>query len=173
MDKADFKKGWKGGLPETPCGYGSKIGATGTQRRALESLIKFYGFRSIVDIGAGDLNWIKKVEMPGIEYTPLDLVPRHEDVTQFDVVTTVPPAADLAMCLWVLNHLPEAAGQRALGNILVSGCKYLLMTWEKRLPEYLNMPFIQEWTIRKRADPEKGDCYLRLHRLRADIVEAA
>src|SRR5688572_27037131 len=79
LDK--FRAGWRGGLPETPCGYGSTLEATAAQRRWIPHLIDRYGLASIVDVGAGDLNWIKHTDLRGAHYTPLDLVPRRPEVT--------------------------------------------------------------------------------------------
>jgi hypothetical protein len=58
-----FSRGWKGGLPETPCGYGSTLEATKAQRDWIPQVIRRHGITSIVDVGAGDLNWIKLVDL--------------------------------------------------------------------------------------------------------------
>jgi hypothetical protein len=128
-DPALFQKGWTGGLPETPCGFGSKLEATTAQREWLPRMVTKYAVRSIADIGAGDLNWISRVRWPlGVSYRALDLVPRHPQVEPFDLVRQVPPAADLLLCLWVLNHLPPDDCRAALANIRASGSRYLAAT---------------------------------------------
>lgn len=159
-DVEKYRRGWVGGLPETPCGFGSKLSETKAQSEWLPKIVAKYKIRSIVDIGAGDLNWISKIDL-GCKYTPLDLVPRHPDVTQFDILQAVPPKATMAMCLWVLNHFPLIEAERAYCNILESGCKYLLMTWERRLHGFLDLPAIDSIVIRKRDD-ERGNVELRL-----------
>lgn len=127
-DADRYRKGWTGGLPETECGAGSKLANTVRQRQWLSEFFKKHGIKSIVDVGAGDLNWIRHMDLSGIEYTPLDIVPRHESVKQFNLLEGPPPAADCVLCLWVLNHLPYDDCKVAISNLLASGSKYLVMT---------------------------------------------
>jgi hypothetical protein len=155
-DVEKFKQGWMGGLPETPCGYGSTAAATKAQRHWIPRLIEKYAIRSIVDVGAGDLNWIRGTDLKGAKYTALDLVPRLPEVKRFDLVQEVPPAADLLMCLWVLNHLPFDASRKALANLKASGSKYLLQTdrpiWHHEQPPEIVMPFIEELKLNEKGD---------------------
>ena len=160
MDK--FKKGWTGGLPETPCGYGSKVRATVQQRAAIETVIQFCEIKTIADIGAGDLNWIKHTNLQGAKYKGYDLIVRHPEVQQFDIVHEPAPQVDLLMCLWVLNHLPHEDARQALQNLRDSGSKWLMMTWEQRLPDFLDLDWKYQWNIRRRDDPAKGHCFMRL-----------
>lgn len=157
-DRHKFVRGWTGGLPETPCGYGSRLDQTEAQRRWIPEIVAKYGITSIGDIGAGDLNWIRQMRLPrGVTYAAYDLVPRHPDVSQIDIVRDVPRRFDLLMCLWVLNHLPPDACRAALGNLRVSGSRYLLMTdrpkWHAEQPPEIIMPHIAELVLR----PESGD----------------
>ena len=157
-DREKFAKGWIGGLPETPCGYGSRIEQTATQRRWLPAIAARYGIRTIADIGAGDLNWMRRIEWPaGVTYSAYDLVPRHPSVTEFDLVRQVPPCVDMILCLWVLNHLPFDDCRAALANIRSSKSRYLCMTdrpkWRSEQPPELALPAIDAITVR----PETGD----------------
>ena len=158
-----FKKGWTGGLPETPCGFGSKMSSTQAQRDWLPSLVKKYGIKTVADIGAGDLNWIPHVKWD-VEYTPYDLIPRHESVTRLNILEEVAPKVDMLMCLWVLNHMPFEQARLAFQNLRESGSKYLLMThrkkWELEQPEELNQDYIDMIVL----DKKKGDT-LRLIKL--------
>lgn len=142
-----YKKGWTGGLPETPCGYGSKLGATKAQREWIPGILEKYKIKSIADIGAGDLNWIKHIDLTGIRYQAYDLVPRRKAVKKFDIIQEVPPKVDLIMCFWVLNHMPIDHCREAIANIKASGAKYLMMTdvprYRKDQPEEIDMPFIE------------------------------
>lgn len=125
-----YQRGWRSGLPETPCGAGSTLRATEVQREFITRLAGKYGLHSIVDVGAGDLNWIKEVHWPHpVNYQAFDLVPRHKSVRHLDIIHDVPPAADLLMCLWVINHLPEREQYAAALNIAASGSKYILYTY--------------------------------------------
>lgn len=152
-----YKQGWTGGLPETPCGYGSKISSTEVQRGWIPEVIKKYNIKTIADIGAGDMNWIKHVDLAGAEYTAYDLVPRQECVQQFDIIQEIPPKVDMIMCLWVLNHLPYNHCRQAIANLKASGAKYLMMTdrvkWHDTQPPEIIMEPLESMVIRK----EKND----------------
>ena len=156
-----YKKGWTGGLPETPCGYGSRLSQTQIQREWIPQMAAKYQLRTVADIGAGDLNWIEKVSWPHpVSYTPYDLVPRAEGVKPLDIIHEQPEPADLGLCLWVLNHLPEEHARAAVSNLLNS-CKFLMYTWEPRQWDCTDIGYIERTTIRKRGD-ERGNVELRL-----------
>ena len=146
-EKAKYEKGWTGGLPETPCGYGSKLKSTKKQRAWMPGIFEKYNIQSIADIGAGDLNWIKHIDLGDIEYQAYDLVPRHSEVKYFDLLKTVPPKVDLIMCLWVLNHMPVEHCRQAIKNLKKSGAKYLMMTdverYHKDQPPEIQMDYIE------------------------------
>lgn len=156
-EQARFAEGWKGGLPETPCGAGSTMWNTKEQRKLLPRLFREYAITSVADVGAGDLNWIRHVPMDGIEYIPLDLMPRIPEVTEFDLVREVPPRVDLILCLWVLNHLPFEDCRAALANLKASGARWLLMTdrplWHHEQPPEIQMVPIEELIL----NPKTGD----------------
>lgn len=152
-DRKKFVKGWVGGLPETPCGCGSRVDQTETQRRWIPEIVSKYAIKSIGDIGAGDLNWIRSMRLPyDVTYAAFDLVPRRPEVAQLDIVRDVPKRFDLLMCLWVLNHLPFCACQAAIANLRASGSRYLLMTdrpkWHAEQPPEIIMPHIEELLLR-------------------------
>ena len=156
-DPAKYKKGWTGGLPETPCGHGSTMRATKAQRNWIPKIIEAYHIQSIADIGAGDLNWIKNMGLSAhIEYWAYDLVPRQPEVIEFDLIKEVPAPVDLIMCLWVLNHLPYDACQTAINNIKKSGARYLMMTdrirYREDQPSDINMPFIEQMFLNDKGD---------------------
>ena len=155
-DVDKYQAGWKGGLPETPCGFGSLLSQTKAQRKWLPEIIRKYGIYTVADIGAGDLNWVSRTDMGGIEYTAYDLVPRKPNVIQFDLVREVPPQVDLIMCLWVLNHFPYEDCERAIENLKASGSKYLMMTdrprWHHEQPPAIQMPYIEELVLNEKQD---------------------
>lgn len=127
MRPNEFIAGWKSGLPETPCGFGSKISATEVQRRWIPEIVKKYEIETVADIGAGDLNWVKLLDWD-VNYSAYDLVPRTPEVIVFDITKEIPPAVDMIMCLWVINHLPYEDKDKAITNILLSGSRYLMIS---------------------------------------------
>ena len=146
-EKDKYIKGWTGGLPETECGYGSKLKSTEKQREWIPTILEKYNIKSIADIGAGDLNWIKHIDLGDIEYQAYDLVPRHPEVRSFDIVQKKAPKVDLIICFWVLNHMPINQCKQAIKNIKKSGAKYLMMTdverYHKDQPEEIKMDYIE------------------------------
>ena len=126
-DRERFARGWGSGGKETRCGAGSTLASTAHIRPLLRPLFDRYGVLSINDAGAGDLNWIKHVDLTGIVYRPFDLVPRHESVAEADITEGLLPYADLILCRAVLNHLSPGKVQRAIDLFRPSG-RYLLAT---------------------------------------------
>ena len=155
-DVTKYEKGWTGGLPETQCGSGSMLRNTKAQREWIPQMVEKYGIRSIADIGAGDLNWIRKMSLGRVDYTAYDLVPRHESIIRFDLVAEIPPPVDMIMCLWVLNHFPMDNSRQAIANLKASGSKYLMMTdrprWHKDQPEEIKMPYIEKLPLNPIGD---------------------
>lgn len=151
-----FRRGWQSGLPETPCGYGSRLENTELQREWIPSVIRRYGIKTIADIGAGDKNWIKHTDLCGAEYTGYDLVPRSPDIVEFDIVNQTAPKADLLICLWVLNHLPYKDCQKALVNLKESGSKYLMMSdrpkYHHGQPPEIIIPYVERLGLNNKHD---------------------
>jgi hypothetical protein len=131
MDRAQSVTDWQSGLPETPCGKGSRFENTEEIRSWLPVVIEKYGIQTIADIGCGDQNWIHHCDYPHpISYTGFDVKPRFPDVLPLDVSRTVlPEPFDLVLCIYVLNHLKPDMAERALRLLKMSGSKYLLMTY--------------------------------------------
>jgi hypothetical protein len=122
-----MRKGWKSS--ETPCGRGSEAAMAEPVARLLPKLCVDLKVRTFADCGAGDLNWMRHVDLHGVDYFPYDLVPRHELVEEFDITAAVlPHPFDLVLCRHVLNHLSPALALQAMDNFVESGSKYLLLT---------------------------------------------
>jgi len=131
--KEESKRGWAGGRPETACGAGSTMLNTAPQRNWLPLIISKYNIQSIADIGCGDQKWIRTLNLPG--YQGYDLVPRRQDVIEFDIIRQVPPKVDMILCLWVLNHLDPDDMKQAFDNIKKSGSKYFVTTRKEQYIE--------------------------------------
>lgn len=125
--KAMMQRGWRGGLREgTPCGNGSTRQYTRNVVRWLPSVCADHGIQSVVDAGAGDLHWIKDVVWK-VQYTPVDLVPRHPSVMQLDITKQPVPQCDAVLCRFVLNHLDVERVQVALA-LFKQSARYLIAT---------------------------------------------
>lgn len=124
-----MKNGWRSGMPETICGPGSTMQATRFIRKWLPMICEKYGIRTIHDAGAGDLYWIRRVSWGDLEiqYRGFDLIPRHEDVEQWDITKQALPPCDLILCRLVLGHLDEPRRQMAI-DLFRQSAKYLAAT---------------------------------------------
>ena len=118
-------KGWRS--TETPCGAGSELRNTTNVRSSLLEIVKKYKVKTVVDAGAGDLNWMKHMEWD-VQYQGYDLYPRHESVIQFDLTKETLPKSDLILCRHVLNHLSPDYAQKCIDNFSKSESKYLAVT---------------------------------------------
>lgn len=96
----------------------------------------------MVDVPCGDFHWMRELNPQHLvrEYWGLDIVTElaRQNRERFgsatvhfgalDIVTTVPPAADLILCRHLLFHLPLQDCLRAIHNFKRSGSRYLLIT---------------------------------------------
>lgn len=130
MNYNEFKQGWRGGLPETPCGSGSKLSNTVAQREWIPEMVEKYKIKSIADIGAGDLGWVSTIDI-GCVYNAYDLVPRADEVKLFDLRHDKLPKADCLMVLWVLNHFTADEAHAAAAKIMSSKSRYLITTYRE------------------------------------------
>ncbi len=133
VDKATeerMRKGWPG--QETPCGSGSRVGVMGAVIMWLPKLWSAWRINSFADLGAGDLNWMRHVEIPdNMVHSYYDLIPRVRGVNKLDITTGRIPKADMLLCRMVLIHLNLKQTLDALEGMRVSGSRYLLATtWE-------------------------------------------
>ena len=155
-DVGKYREGWTGGLPETKCGFGSRLDQTVEQRAWLQGIFAKWQIKSIADIGAGDLNWVKTMDLSGIDYKAYALVVRDPSVTRFDLVQEVPPKVDCIMLLWVLNHFEFDQCRAALKNIHASGAKYLIMTdrpkWHPEQPPEIDMQALEALLLNEKGD---------------------
>lgn len=128
------------GSAESASGRGSELGATSALRAWLPDLFQELGVTSVVDAPCGDWNWMKQVDLTGIDYTGLDIVPeviaRNQDRytsanVRFQVadLTRDPfPGADLVICRDCTIHLSFRDIGLMIENFRISGATWLLMT---------------------------------------------
>lgn len=125
---------------ESVSGDGSTMEQTQYIRAELPPLLKKYGIQSILDIPCGDFNWMKHVDLTGINYTGADIVKELIDsnnqkyskpgvsFTTLDLTRDDLPKVDLVITRDCLVHLSEDRVRAAINNIKRSGSKYLLTT---------------------------------------------
>jgi SAM-dependent methyltransferase len=130
--------GWGG--DESYSGLGSGLDQTRVLRVALPELFRRLGVRSVLDAPCGDFRWMSQVDLRGIDYTGLDIVPemiagnqaRYGDAGRRfvtgDLIADPLPAADLVFVRDCLVHLTYDQIFSALANIARSGARYLLTT---------------------------------------------
>jgi SAM-dependent methyltransferase len=104
----------------------------------LPRLLRRLGARSLLDAGCGDFHWMAHVELDGVEYIGVDVVPelieenrrRHgrpgRSFIEADLISDPLPRADAILCRDTLIHLPDALLLAAVANIARSGASYLL-----------------------------------------------
>lgn len=93
---------------------------------------------TLSDIPCGDFNWMPDVlgALEGVRYTGFDIVfsalqnnkdrfPQY-DFRVLDIVTTVPPRADLILCKDLMNHLSDDDIKSCIANMKKSGSTFLL-----------------------------------------------
>ena len=132
--------GW--GSAETRSGPGSTLAATEILRAHLAELCRFLGIRRLVDVGCGDLNWMKEISGSFELYIGLDVVPDliAQDEAAFgrrrghffalrDGSQDPLPSSDAVLCRDVMTCLPDAQALAMLDRIRASGARYLLATY--------------------------------------------
>ena len=121
-------------------GTGSEISQTRTLIENLNKLIKDKNISSILDIPCGDFGWMKEVDLSNIKYTGADIVEKIIDINKekylkdnlnfkvLDLTNDQLPKNDLIIIRDCLVHLSYKDIDKALKNIKLSECKYLLLT---------------------------------------------
>jgi hypothetical protein len=131
---------WGGPECESASGYGSTVDATSHLRRELAILMRELQVKHLLDIPCGDFNWMRHVDLAGIEYIGGDLVEplvasnnarfgaANISFRALDVVSSELPRSDLVVCRDCMIHLPFAAVWDALRNMRRSGSTWVLLT---------------------------------------------
>jgi SAM-dependent methyltransferase len=139
------ERGW--GSDESASGPGSTLAATEVVRRVLRDVFHDYSVRSFMDIPCGDFNWMKAVDLSGIDYLGVDIVADliAENTRKFgsaqvhfrcaDMLTDRLPGVDLILCRDCLFHYPNKSILRIVRNLKESGSKYIFTTTFPRLAE--------------------------------------
>lgn len=125
---------------ESVSGTGSELNRTYHLRRELPVLLSELKVRSLLDVPCGDFNWMRHIELGGIQYIGADIVAELIERNQklyasplrrfekLDLTSSPLPQADAVLCRDCLGHLQYASIAAALDNICSSGAHYLLTT---------------------------------------------
>lgn len=129
---------WAGN--ESLSGAGSDLDQTQVLQTALADLLTRRNINSMLDLPCGDFNWMRNVDLGGVDYLGADVVPALIKANQeqfgtpnrrfqvLDISKNTPPKADLIFCRDLFVHFSFADIFAALENIKGSGSKYLLTT---------------------------------------------
>ena len=124
---------------ETACGQGSTMKRTEDTREFLHRVLREYNIKSMIDIGCGDWNWMKTVNLYGIDYTGYDFdwdfikenqldYPQHKFVHWNVLEHNEYPKVDLILCRDFLIHFENNHIITLLNQFDRSGSKYLMTT---------------------------------------------
>ena len=120
-------------------------------RANLQCLFQELKLQSILDIGCGDANLFRHMDISTIAYTGLECVPALTEQNQqnfadklnmrfatADGITDDLPQADLILCRDVVHYLPNELVLKLLDNIARSNSQYLLITHNVFSPHSAN-----------------------------------
>ena len=125
---------------ESRSGTGSSLDATARLRASLPPLLRRLNARRLLDVPCGDFNWMRHVDLSGIDYIGGDIVESmieanrecYESLTRkfmtVDVTSGSLPHADVILCRDCLVHLSFANIIAAFRTMKASGAQYLLTT---------------------------------------------
>jgi hypothetical protein len=140
------------GNAESASGGGSSIAATDAIRRELPALLRQHGIRTLLDAPCGDFHWMKHLVRALDRYVGVDIVPdlidRNSrlygaDRIQFvcaDITVDHLPEADAVLCRDCFIHLPTRLIHGALANFRRSGIRYILLTNDRDVQTYHDIP---------------------------------
>ena len=125
---------------QSSSGAGSTLDATRHIRQELPIFLREVGATNLVDLGCGDYNWMKAVDLP-CGYLGLDIVPEvvkknqelfSSELVEFRVHDAIrdelPSSADVVLCREVLFHLSFEHGRELINRVVDSNARYFLAT---------------------------------------------
>ena len=128
------------GNAESRSGDGSDELGTEQVRKGLASLLEQLKIKSMVDVPAGDFNWMRLIDLSGISYLGGDIVPDLIERNQakygqtnvefrlLDARVDPIPKVDLIFCRDMLVHFSYSDCWLALANFQRSGSAFLVTT---------------------------------------------
>jgi len=127
------------GSAETGSGVGSEVAETPDVRRYLSDILQRLQIRTFLDAPCGDWNWMRLVDLGGVEYVGADIVPEviESNHARFagpgirfivaDLTRDPLPRADLILCKDCWVHLSFQDIAAVLENFRRSGATWLLV----------------------------------------------
>jgi hypothetical protein len=139
---SDLRKSWNlsDDCSESYSGRGSCTDTTEDIRENLPKIIKNYNIKSITDSPCGDWNWMRLVNLDGINYIGYDVIDEiinsninnySSDSIKFeikDIINDDIQKSDLIICRDFTFHISNDNVLKLLDNFRKSGSKYLLTT---------------------------------------------
>jgi SAM-dependent methyltransferase len=128
------------GDSESVSGRGSTLARTEVIRHALPVVLESIGAKSLLDAACGDFNWMRYVDLRGIEYTGADVVPelvsrncrlyggKGKSFAVLDITRDPLPKVDVILCRDCLIHLSSKHVRAAIANFKRSNSGFLLAT---------------------------------------------
>jgi hypothetical protein len=123
---------------ESVSGVGSTVKLTEHFRSFLDKAIKNHQIKSISDCPCGDFNWMRYVNLEGIDYTGYDIVSDllEENINKFpnfkfkhfNAIEDVLPEKDLIVARDFLFHLSKESGEKVIHNFRASKSKFIITT---------------------------------------------
>ena len=137
--------------PESRSGRGSTLARTNAIRDALPALLRELRAASLLDAACGDFNWMSRIDLGGVKYVGVDVVPaliaanrsRHgregREFVVADITRDPLPEADVVLCRDCLIHLSLESIQAAVSNFKRSGSRILLATTHEAVPKNIDI----------------------------------
>ena len=133
-------------MPGVPAsGPGSTLDAARNAITTIEQLIREFGIELLIDAPCGDMTWMASVDLRGVEYVGIDVVPsviasnieKHPSLTFMALDVADESSVDqlrslvrgrrtLILCRHLLFHLPVQDGRAVLRHLFQSDASYLL-----------------------------------------------
>jgi 2-polyprenyl-3-methyl-5-hydroxy-6-metoxy-1,4-benzoquinol methylase len=136
---------------ESESGAGSTLKATEKLRKDLDNFLREVNSRVLLDIGCGDFNWMKEIELP-CSYIGIDIVKSvieknkanyKNDKISFQHLNAVdeelPADVDVILCREVLFHLSFDDGIKVLNKVKKSGARYFIATTNRSIDKNIDI----------------------------------
>ncbi|MCA1818303.1 MAG: class I SAM-dependent methyltransferase [Acidobacteria bacterium] len=140
------------GDPESRSGRGSTLARTVVIRSTLPALLEGFGARSLLDAACGDFNWMALVDLGGVRYVGVDVVPgliernrrlyggENREFLLADITRDPLPEADVVLCRDCLIHHSLDDALAAVLNFRRSNSRRLLATTHPAVRRNLDVP---------------------------------